>query len=508
MNNLIPKVAVFVFASITAIYITFGLFTGGNALGNLYRFLAIAAVIIAVIAPRASVWLLLLETAYLDFLKRLMTVAGNPDWLDITLVLAIAPMTSVGILVGVLVQYILGSLSLNRYHATLLGISLAIFLFNFALIAADGLDLAVLRDLANRGGYVFLLFSIPALFRSVEEIKSLISGIFVIYIPVLGYLFYQSAVGLTDWEYKYLMSGYSLEIRQFRNAVFRPFSTLNAAANLSTMMSVMVALAFAPHKIKFLSLPFVRVIMAGLFIFGAYLTLSRGGWFCGITAIACILLFRTAWTTIAAYVSGFALIGIVILSADWMIRNDILSQATEAIGDYGSGDRYTMATRLGTFDARLQSYRELLNNKQYWTPFGVVISGKAAYRDLRSTDFDDEYYSHDFITETLLLIGYIPMALLIISLSISMFKLHRYLLGLSDGVVERVTRYCVAVAVGIAIGAVANPAQLQTFPISTFFWLFIAMSAAIRPQSANVPEEDPVFVGGISTDGVPDTRYA
>ena len=102
MNNVLPKIAVMVFFSIIAVYVTIALFAGGNSIGNLYKFLTIGAVVFALIAPRVSVWLLLVETAYLDFFKRLMTVAGNPDWLDITLVLAIAPLTSVGILVQAL----------------------------------------------------------------------------------------------------------------------------------------------------------------------------------------------------------------------------------------------------------------------------------------------------------------------------------------------------------------------------------------------------------------------
>jgi hypothetical protein len=493
MNNALPKIAFFIFVSIVAVYVTIGLFTGGNALGNLYQFLAIGAIIFAVIAPRQSVWLLIVETAYLDFFKRLMTVAGNPDWLDIALVLAIAPLTSVGILVGVIGQYILGSLQLKRYHGLLLGISLMVFGFNFLILSTDGLNLSVLKDLANRGSYVFLIFTIPALFGTVDEIRSFLTGILLTYIPVLGYLIYQSVAGLTDWEYRYMMSGYSMEIRQFRNAVFRPFSTLNSAANLSTMMAVMVVLCFGPLKFAFLRSPAMRVFLAVMFAFGSYLTLSRGGWVCGLTALACVVLFKSKWSTTLAYIGGAVLVVTTIFSAEWMMRTKFLDDATSVIGSYGSGERYSMATRLGTFDARLRSYRELVNNSDYWNPFGVIIAGKATYSDLKSTTYEDRFFSHDFITETLLLIGYIPMAVLAVFLCVNLFKVHRYLLDLPRGPTEQATRFCVAFTVGIGIGALANSAQLQTFPISTFFWLFIAMPAALRltakPQQAEENEE-------------------
>jgi hypothetical protein len=480
MNNALPKIAVFIFGSIIAVYITIGMFTGGNALGNLYQFVAIGAIIFAVIAPRASVWLLLVETAYLDFFKRLMTVAGNPDWLDIALVLAIAPLTSVGILVGVVGQYILGSRQLERHHGVLLGVSMIIFGFNFLILSTEGLNLSVMKDLANRGSYVFLIFTIPCLFREVEEVRGLLTGILLIYLPVLGYLFYQSFAGLTDWEYRYLMSGYTLEIRQFRNAVFRPFSTLNSAANLSTMMGVMTVLCFGPLKFAILRLTAVRIGLAILFTIGAYLTLSRGGWICGMTALACAVLFKKGWSTIFAYGTGLVMVITVIFSAEWMMRTKFLDDATEVIGGYGSGDHFTMATRLGTFDARLRSYRELMQNKDYWNPFGVIIAGKASYGDLKSTTYEDRFYSHDFITETLLIIGYIPLTIISALLIINIYRVHKYLLDLPRGPTEQVTRICLALAVGIAIGAVANTAQLQTFPISTFFWLVISMSAALR----------------------------
>lgn len=490
MNNVLPKIAVMVFFSIIAVYVTIALFAGGNSIGNLYKFLTIGAVVFALIAPRVSVWLLLVETAYLDFFKRLMTVAGNPDWLDITLVLAIAPLTSVGILVGILGQYILGSLELKRHHGVLLVISLLIFGFNFLILSTDGLNLSVLKDLANRGSYVFLIFTIPALFDTVDEIRSLLTGILIVYIPVLGYLVFQSIAGLTDWEYKYLMSGYSMEIRQFRNAVFRPFSTLNSAANLSTMMAVMAVLCFGPLKQGILRVTAVRVLLAVLFAYGAYLTLSRGGWICGLTALACVMLFKRKWSTVLAYAGGVVVAAAVMLSADWMMRTKFLDDATAVIGGYGSGDRYSMATRLGTFDARLRSYRELLNNADYWNPFGAILAGKANYADLKSTTYEDRFFSHDFITETLLLIGYIPLAILAVFLCMNLLKVHRYLLNLPRGPTEQAARFCIAFTIGIGVGALANSAQLQTFPISTFFWLFIAMPLAFRVAAKSEPDEE------------------
>jgi hypothetical protein len=100
-----------------------------------------------------------------------------------------------------------------------------------------------LGDSVNAAVYLLLLYTVPALFRTPGDLKKLLKICVVLYVPAIIYMlvhFFRD--GIFDWEMDYVKSGLTGEIRQLMERKFRPFGTMNSAANASTVFGLILAL--------------------------------------------------------------------------------------------------------------------------------------------------------------------------------------------------------------------------------------------------------------------------
>ena len=231
-SNAIQKVAALTIGMLIALRVISGVLAGGgNSLGNLYMFLAISFLVLGVINPKGTFYILVVMTGYLDFFKRLLVLDGSVSFLDLYYVLGIAPLTLLGICVGIALNMAQGRIPVRRIDIWLFILGVTIFgvIAMFSVLGSgSGGGAGALGNIANESAYVCLIFVVPILFRDAEQLSKLITFIVYAYVPVALYTLYQSKFGLTDWELQYLLSGLSLEARQLNERVFRPFSTMNA----------------------------------------------------------------------------------------------------------------------------------------------------------------------------------------------------------------------------------------------------------------------------------------
>lgn len=465
------------------LFVMADLLTGGyNAIGRLFFYFAIGSVCTGFLAPRVSVFLIVICSGYLDFFKRLMVVYGNPSPLDVAFIQGIPLGLLGGAVAGTFVNLLLTRRQfLKEYWVALI---LAFLFLGFSMVsflAGSGGGLRGLGQVFNQAFYPAIIFLIAVHFRTPEQLRRLFNFVFVTFIPVAAYMFRHRYLGLADFEYDYLMTGLSQEARiLYEQEALRGFSTMNGAAVVSTMLSNLVLLCFVPLRPNNAKpAPPVRLgkmLLALIFIPAAYFTASRNGWVTGVAGILLFIAYQRRWSTLLAYLGGLSAFILVVAVSPYLLKNHILNDWQEVLDEEVAdpSDAYAnRAVTLGTFNARLVGWSNLTQEPEIWTPFGFAAAGKdkggtAGYSDLR--------WGHDITTSMLIEYGYVPCFLAFCAGCWFLIIMHRFLLSLPRGSLEK--KLCLLAlsrAIAILIGGLANGAQLRVFPLNLYFYMFLAM---------------------------------
>lgn len=506
-SNAFVRIVITFVVMLLALWVSFDVFaSGSNALGKFYFYIMIGGAILGMLAPRRAFYLLIFLTAYLDLFKRLMILDSGLRQLDLYYVLGIAPMTLAGICFSVLYQMAVGGVRMRPLEGRITFFS---FFMIAAIVAASALtfrsNFRALGDMVNSVAYLSLLFVVPALFRTPGEVRALLKFVIIMFIPSALYLIYQGFAGLSWWEMKYVRSGFTIEIRQLGEKIFRPFGTMNAAANASLTYGLFAALLIGggfwkhrPGAIGERSPSLVlRLLGAAIFAFAAYRTFSRTGWITGIVAITCFVAFRRRTYMWAYYLTLGVVAALLMVSAGWMLKHKVLNEITTNI-TAGRSEEAEMSLRLATLNDRLASYENLLHNKRVWTPFGLRLSG------YNEDSVRSSIQTHDALTELLLRIGYIPVAVAVFFGFWLLKQLHRYVYKSPPGLSRELAAAGLACSVALLLGGAVNGAQFVSYPTNFYFYFYLSIVVALmvhsryeatieEEQAALAPETDSAF---------------
>lgn len=259
----------------------------------------------------------------------------------------------------------------------------------------------------------------------------------------------------------------------------RCFSTMNGAGIVSVMCSLMVFWSLVNIWKKNNGWRIIRFLLALLFGFAAYLTLSRTGWICGLVAYFCYFLFLRWSTTIATYLIGTA--GIVCLVVFSPLIKDlrVVERFEVELKAYFKTDdsRARQTMTLGSMNGRLEGWVNLMTKKEMWTPFGW----KAAGKDVKQFDLIE--LGDDIIFWSIVKYGYVAVAFGIVAMLSFFYKLHKAVCGIPYGSEERkIANISMATSVGIISGGMSNAAQLYVFPVNIYFYLCLAFVYSIYIQ--------------------------
>lgn len=480
MNNApLNRIVIGTAALMLALYLIVSiLLSSGNSLGKFYFYSAIAALFLGLVAPRQAVVASLFSTAYIDLAKRLMVAYGQPSYMDLYYILGIPPLLIGGACVSIFMGIFMGKRKWTK--ETVLSLVVVAFFLLVALLSAGGLAMGgarALGDVVNTGVYATFIFLVPQLFPNPEDKRKLLNWILWIFVPVAVYMFRHRYFGMAGFEYDYLLSGLTLEVRVlYDQEAFRGFSTMSGGAVVSVFLSLMVLLVMVPLK-RDNARPGVvewmfRVLAALLFVMGAYFTVSRGGWFCGLGAILVYACLRSKWLAIVGALTAVGGFALLVLSAPLIQEHDLIGQAEtavkEAVLPFDANEYQERAVVLGTMNARLHGWINLTQNPKIYTPFGFKLAG-------REKDITNVLWGHDMIVDMLINIGYVPMLILAVLGFIFLRQTHAFLFALpKDGLDHKITRLSIAFTIGILIGGLANGAQLRVWPQNYYFYLFIS----------------------------------
>ncbi len=475
---------------ILALYISLDVFAGGtNVFGKFYRYSLIGGFVVGLFAPKKGFYYLLFLTAYLDYFKRLMIIDAGIQQIDLYCVLGIAPATMAGIAISVLYQLAVGGVE-RRPNEGWLAVAVLVLM---GVVGAMGLlssggGFRALGDIVNSVAYMSLIFVVPALFRTPQELRAVFKTSLIIFIPSVCYYLYQTFDGFTWWEYKYMVQGYTIEVRQLNERIIRVFGTLNSAGVASVIYSLDIAvLLFAGFwkyrddsgKVKSSS-GVLRVLLAVLFAVAAYRTFSRTGWLQGLAAAVGFVAFRSRALTRAFYIGCFSLLTLLVAFSGYMLKNHTLNKWTGAILGSGSSDEAGSALNLSTLNARLEGFYNITHDAKLWTPFGVGMQGRSVEQVLGNRDI------HDAFSLILLKVGYVPLFFAIIVVFVIGRAIHRFVLNQPDGLSATLGVASLSCAVANVLAFTANGAALNVYPLNFYIYFDVGIVVSLMLYHAQL----------------------
>lgn len=454
---------------------------GGNVIGNISLVMAIVAFVVGFTNVKFAMILLFVSGAYLDTVKRLMTIDIGFSSLDIAYILILPVLIIAGMMTKLVGAWLIKPDQVDKRQMVsfIIITGLGLMMGGAYLLSSDA-GLRGLGDAANASAYLYLIIIIPIYYKEKKDLYTLMKWLVVVYAPAGLWAIKQACWGIADFELAYLLSGYTNEIRQLDELVFRNMGTMVSAAALSMVASILAASLIIPIKwdsgkiaLKVWLNP-VRVVFVVIFVLSAYYTYSRTGWVCALIAIMGFALLQKK---ILAYTfSIFAVCGLfaIYLSADYLYTNKIVIELQDYIfEEIATSDEAKQALVVGTLEGRLESMREFTNNSNIWTPFGLRMAGLSTNEVLEGDQV------HDVFTELLVKMGYIPLSILLLAGIFIFVRILNLNFSFQNRLDANSFRYFFALGGGMMLTGLSQGKMLFIFPTNLFWCLFFGMAFSI-----------------------------
>lgn len=465
-----------------AVYVMLSvLLGGGNSIGALAQFLSIGSCILAVVQPRLALYLMVIYAGYSDLLKRMMVFDGHVTMNDVLWVRALCPLTLAGICLGTLVRSLHdGSLYQRRKLVSLLVCILGFVVSGVSALRSGGGFNAAATQLADGAAYMFLLFVVPCIFRTPEQIIGFIKYCLIIFVAVALYGLKQQIFGLSEFEIEYLRSGLTVLSKHLDDVRPRPFSTLVDSSPFGTSCAICACLALVvrrhhrdnnDHAWNMMSF-----VLFGLYVTGCVASMTR---FANINWALPILLLpvlRSARGTATLYASVTGVFVTACIYAQDLI-NGVTKLTLWALENFGGTAIGEQFVRFWTICDRLEGMYDLAHNPLMWTTFGYGTKGAADMHEAGMVA------SHDLISNLLLEIGWLPLSLLLIVAALALHSFHRSVWNLRGTPMFSICLWMVGIEFGLLVHNVFAGNVTSTFPVNFFFWFIAgALNACIAHQ--------------------------
>ncbi len=497
-----PKVhsaiAAFVLFALVLLVMVQILTSKGSTLGEVAMFITIGSFVICVLSAKTGVVVLILLCGYVDLLKRLLVVERF-DFLDVASCLAAAPLAMLGLSVHIVLSWSLGRIRLTRLDFAMFALTALVLAATLVLGRIRGMGGAyLLQDMANSAAYIMIVPVVHIYYNTVPAQLRLIRTLCILFVPVALYGVYQLVNGISWFELRYLQSGFSMNEIRLDELVVRPFSTLNSTRSLSVVCAVLSVLSLAPYFVikggggfRALMNP-LKAALPLIFLVGCLCSLGRTGYATWAVALACLFFFRNGFRVAFFYGAGIAVFVTLVLASDYLLENKVLNQLSAKVA--GKSDLQTMATQLGTLNARLAGYRNILTDTSKWTLFGNRSVAKQP-ADGGGNPMQNEYHRHDLLSDVILNYGIVPFVFGLALVFLVLRAMHRRHLRMKDPARRQMVLAGLSLLVGIGVTVVASHSALTTFPVNFFFWLVAGIvltnMAAREPAASAAVELDP-----------------
>jgi hypothetical protein len=429
---------------------------------------AIAMSSVAIVHPRSGLYLLIVTTGYLDLVKRLGVLSDSLSGLDITVTLAVAPLLMLSICLGVVIRNILERRKLESWESVVL----------FILITCIGLTalqsfrggagfLGSAQTFVNSAGYLPLVLITSMILPKREDALKVLRFALWAYLPVALYGIWQLFFGFSDFELRFLQSGYTITVTDLDEARPRPFSTLNSVHALSVCTAILAGVGLlVPFKGGNRSVWQYPVSL--VYIFGCLATVGRAGILVMPITLIGWLCFRRNLTTCLFYGTILGALMLLMFNAEPIWESLGTLERLLPLND--SSDISTEAFHLGTFSERLWSFHNAITNPRFHTLFGDPNAAKAddenSYR---------ETVAHDQITQILVRYGFVGLTLSVLIAATGLWFGHRAVLRLQDYTTREVAIALLSIVTAVIYSGMLFGSHLDQFPVDFFFAFLVGI---------------------------------
>ena len=433
--------------------------TEDNGLSVVVRLLLPFIFLGATIWPKQGLYLVLLETASVDLFKKLLVIFGDTSQLDVSYMLAIPPLTVMGVGVGLLLKRVFQGRILERREWPLVLLVLAVFgMVTITALRGNQGKLGILQQIAESGSYATLVLLVPALLPTVPEVVCFLRTALFIYLPVSLYGIWQDHFGLAGFELTYMLTGLSQLVKELDDLRPRVFSTLNSNHAFSIIMAFCSALCFAQAQVRFQDRRLNRhrvflLLSSVLFAYALVISVRRTGWLLLLLTMLAHVCFRSGRSTVGFYAGATTLVVLLFSNAQYIDENWYYWQQLLPAGS----DFNEQAFRIGTFTDRVRSYQATLTNPELRSWFGLGIGGRML--------------AHDAIGEALASYGFAGLALIGLLCAIFLTKIHQLVLAARHRPSFRLATLLLGLLAANLVTSIIFQSHINIFPANFFFWL-------------------------------------
>jgi hypothetical protein len=482
-------IGVFV-AAVLAVFVGLFVASYANPFTTTILVAAIAMSSVAIVHPRSGLYLLIVTTGYLDLVKRLGILSDSLSGLDITVTLAVAPLLMLSICLGVVNRNILERRKLESWQWVVLALLIAC-IGAIALQSFRGGEgfLGSAQNFINSGGYLPLVLITSMILPEPEDALKVLRFALWVFLPVALYGIWQQIYGFSDFEVRFLESGYTVTVGDLDDARPRPFSTLNSPHTLSVCTAIFAGVALlVPFKGGKGGKRFVWQYPVGLvYILGCLATIGRSGIFIMPITLIGWLCFRRKWTTCLYYGTILGALLLLMFNAEAVLER--LGSLENLLPMNDNSDISTEVFRLGTFSERLMSFHNGLTNPRFHTLFGNPDAAKA--------DTENSYgetVAHDQITQTLVRYGLVGLAASILIVATGLWLAHRAVLGLDDHTKREIAIALLSIVTAVIYSGMIFGSHLGLFPVDIFFAFLVGILVVCCGRPSPAPLSVPVPV--------------
>jgi hypothetical protein len=461
-TKVLAIIAGFLLAFLTGWFIV----AGYNTLTTAMVCAAAGMILVAMVNPKAGLYLLIIVTGYLDLTKRLGVLTDSLTEFDISVTLAVAPALMLAICIGVVIRHVLERKKMQRWQLTLLVI-VATLVAGSALVSYRGGAgfLNSTQTFLNTGGYLPLVFITSMILPEPEDGLKVLRFALWIYVPVALYGIWQQVFGFTDFELRFLKSGYTTTVADLDEARPRPFSTLNSPHTLSVCTAIFAGLSllvpFNKGKRYLWQYP-----MSLLYTLSCVSTLGRSGIFIIPINLIAHICFRRGWSTCVFYGTILGALTLLMVNSEPILKNIESLESMLPMTDDVSAEAF----HLGTFSDRLMSFSNALNNPEFHTLLG---NPKLAKEDALHSHEDT--IAHDQITQILVQYGFVGLSLCALLAAVALWVGHRIILRLDNSVLRQIATAILSIIAAVVYSGMIFGSHLSLFPVNIFVAFLIGI---------------------------------
>lgn len=443
------------------------------------RIVSVGLMLIALLNPKAGMYIVFAELCYIDLFKRLVVYIDGANFL-ITIQLLMVPVITIGLVAAFSIWQAIKEGTIRKRHYVMIG--LILFFSVFLILSSRGSSgLGSIKNSINTTAYATIILLIDFHCKNLDEIKTLLSRYLLIILPAGCYTIYQAIFGFQQFEIYYALTGFTTTASDTLGSSPRAFGTFSSISGTAIYAATApLAFWFAYYSPKHR----IRMIITGIVLFCALIAArGRTNWIVFLAAIIGFPLMLNVRTLILLYAGGLTASFMLFWFSPYLLENwtEINETWLDIVKAETIDEKRTFT--LGTFTQRLVGLKGLKESTHYtWTGKLGAKLGIEKYKE------GSEYSSHDGINQMMMSLGILGLLSAAASLISITIYAHKVLFTNGSHEAFLLGTVCMAFLVPFIITNLLGGTIIHVTPIN--FWLFTAIGTLFT--AARLGKEDTI----------------